>query len=261
MRIWDLHTHFPSNAGFSPEQRAEKLIRVADRMGIERCCLYMGFPWSRDPSPDKLREENEQVLKAITKFPDRLLGFVYLNPKHVDASLAELEKHVANGPMVGVKLWVAEHCNIPEIDPIVKRAAELKALIFQHTWFKTTANYEGESTPQDLATLAQRHPDIPFVCGHTGGTWEIGIRTIAPLKNVYADLAGSEPTAGYTEMTVRELGADRVIYGSDAPGRSFSTQLAKVLGAEISEADKEKVLSGNLIRLLTPIMKAKGIKF
>jgi hypothetical protein len=107
------------------------------------------------------------------------------------------------------------------IDAIIRRAAELKAVIFQHTWFKTNGNYPGESTPDDLVTLARRFPEVPIICGHTGGTWELGIRAIRAQTNLYADLAGSDPTAGITEMAVRELGASRVIYGSDCGGRSF----------------------------------------
>ena len=260
MRIWDLHTHFPSVGG-SPEQRAEKLLRVADRMGIERLCLYMGFPMTQDPAPERFRFENDQVLSVLPKWPDRLLGFVYLNPKHMDASLAELERCVKDGPMVGVKLWVAQHCNTPEVDRIVERAHELQALVFQHTWLKAMANFPGESTPLDFAELAARHANIPLVCGHTGGDWERGIRAIAPLKNAYSDLAGSDPVAGYTEMAVRELGAERVLYGSDAGGRSFASQLAKVYGASIPEDAKRLILGENLIRLLTPILRKKGIKF
>jgi predicted TIM-barrel fold metal-dependent hydrolase len=162
--------------------------------------------------------------------------------------------------MVGVKLWVAEKCNVPEIDPIIRRAAELKAVIFQHTWFKTNGNYAGESTPDDLVALAQRFPNVPIICGHTGGTWELGLRAIRDQKNLFADLAGSDPSYGITEMAVRELGVDRVIYGSDAGGRSFASQLAKVHGAQISEADKQKIFCDNLRGLMLPILKAKGIK-
>jgi hypothetical protein len=261
MRIWDLHTHFPQAGGPTPEKRAEKLLRVADRMGIERLCLYMGYPMLQDPTPEQFRAQNDQVLSVLPKWPDRLLGFVYLNPKHLDASLAEFDRCVKDGPMVGVKLWVAQHCNAPELDKIVERAHQAQALVFQHTWFKVMGNYAGESTPMEFAELAQRHADMPLVCGHTGGDWEHGIRAIAPLKNAYADLAGSDPVAGYTEMAVRELGAERVLYGSDAGGRSFASQLAKVYGADIPEEAKRLIFAENLIRLLAPILKIKGIKY
>jgi predicted TIM-barrel fold metal-dependent hydrolase len=59
-------------------------------------------------------------------------------------------------------------------------------------------------------------------------------------------------------MAVRELGAERVIFGSDAGGRSFASQLAKVRAAQISEDAKDLILGGNLRRLLTPILTAKG---
>jgi predicted TIM-barrel fold metal-dependent hydrolase len=74
------------------------------------------------------------------------------------------------------------------------------------------------------------------------------------------DLAGGDPVAGVTEMAVRELGAERVVYGSDAGGRSFASQLAKVHGADVPEAAKKLILAGNLKRLLAPILKAKGVR-
>ena len=61
-------------------------------------------------------------------------------------------------------------------------------------------------------------------------------------------------------MAVRELGADRVIYGSDAGGRSFASQLAKVHGADLSDADKKKIFCDNLRNMMLPILTAKGIK-
>ncbi len=260
--IWDLHCHLTGGAlsGATPEQRLTQLVAIADRMGIERLCVYMGMSFLQDPAPDDLRKQNDDALRAIAKFPDRAFGFVYLNPNHLEVSLAELERCVAGGPMVGVKLWVAKHCDAPELDPIIKRAAELKAVIFQHTWFKAEGNYPGESTPADLVKLAARHPAVPIICGHTGGNWELGIRWIRASKNLYADLAGSDPVAGFTEMAVRELGTERVIYGSDVGGRSFASQLAKVQGANIPQAAKNLILGENLKRLMLPILNAKGIK-
>ena len=258
--IWDAHTHLSGVPGDTPEERLTRLLEFADRMGIERLCVSMGVNWSYDPPPEDLRRQNDEVLRAVRRWPQRAFGFVYLNPNHGEVSLAELDRCVRDGPMVGVKLWVARHCNAPELDPIVRRATELKAVILQHTYVKTTGNLPGESTPMDLAELARRHPDATFICGHTGGNWEIGIRAIRDCKNVYADLCGSDPTSGYTEMAVRELGAARALYGSDAGGRSFASQLAKVLGAEIPVTARRLILGENLKRLLTPILKQKGVK-
>jgi hypothetical protein len=220
----------------------------------------MGYPWFADPTAEQLREQNDQVLRAIRAFPDRLLGYVYLSPKWLDASLLELDRCVRDGPMVGVKLWIAAHCNGPELDPIVERAGSLGAVVYQHTWLKITGNYPGESTPTEVAELARRHPKVSIVCGHAGGDWERGIRAIRDCPNVSIDIAGSDPTAGFVEMAVRELGAARTLFGSDAGGRSFASQLGKVTGAAISDSAKAEILSGSLRRLLGPILKTKGIR-
>ncbi len=260
MVIWDAHCHLSGVPGDTPEARLRALLQFADRLGIERICLSMGMDWDYDPSPENMRRQNDEVLRAVRAHADRAFGFVYLNPKHTRASLDELNRCVRDGPMVGVKLWVALHANAPELDPIVDRATELQAPILQHTWLKITGNLPGESTPMELAELAARHPRAKLVCGHTGGDWETGIRAIRAHENVYADLAGGDPAAGFTEMAVRELGPGRVLYGSDAGGRSFASQLGKVLGADIPDRAKRMILAENLKSLLVPILKSKGLK-
>lgn len=261
MDIWDVHTHLSGVPGVTPEARLGHLLRFADRLDIRRLCVSMGMEWDYDPSPDRLRQANDEVWRAVAAFPDRAFGFVYLSPNHVEASLAELDRCVRDGPMVGVKLWVARRCNDPALDPLVARATTLNAVVLQHTWLKITGNLPGESSPDDLAELATRHPRALLVCGHMGGDWEQGIRAIRAHPNVHADLGGGDPVAGMTEMAVRELGADRVLFGSDAGGRSFASQLGKVRGARISASARCAILGDNLRRLLGPILRAKGIRW
>jgi len=256
--VWDTHGHL-SSPGETPGQRIDNLLKTADRMGIERVIVFMGYPWAHDPLPEDFRRQNDQVLEAVEHSRGRALGFVYLNPKHTAESLAEIDRCIRDGPMVGVKLWVAVRCREKCLDPIVRRVTELKAPILQHTWYKVTGNLPGESTAADLAALAARHPAASFIAAHTGGDWERGIRAIRGTRNVTAEICGGDPTAGVVEMAVRELGPQRVIYGSDFAGRSFASQLAKVYGADVPEEAKRLILAGNIKRILAPIFAAKGI--
>ncbi|MFN0170410.1 MAG: amidohydrolase family protein [Bryobacteraceae bacterium] len=258
--IWDLHTHLTGVPGNTPPQRMASLVRLADRMGIERFVVFMGYPFLYDPTPEQLREQNDQVLEALKGWHHRAFGFVYLSPKHLDFSLREFDRCVRDGPMVGIKLWVAVKANDERLDAIIERAGAMKAVIFQHSWTKVGGNLPGESDPWDIAALARRHPKVPIICGHTGGDWELGVRAIRGVPNLWADLAGSDPTAGFTEMAYRELGAERIIWGSDAGGRSFASQLAKVTGADIPESAKKRILGENLKRMMTPILTAKGVR-
>ncbi|MCB1093056.1 MAG: amidohydrolase family protein, partial [Verrucomicrobiae bacterium] len=201
----------------------------------------------------------DQILEAVTAHPNQMFGFAYLNPKHTQQSLDELKRCVRDGPMIGIKLWVAHRCSEPELDPIVELATELKAPIFQHTWLKTTGNLPGESTPTDLTRLAARFPEARLICGHLGGNWEVAVAEVRSMSNIWVDLGGFDPTAGVTELAVKELGAERVLFGSDAPGRGFASQLAKVTGADISASQKSLILGENLQRITEPVLQSKGL--
>ena len=255
--IWDLHCHFTGLEGRTPDERMANLIEYADRMGVDKVTIFMGIRHSLDPTPEVFRRENDEVMQALSHWHDRAFGFAYVNPNYPDESVAEMDRMIADGPMVGIKLWVACRCSDPKLDAIVTHAAKLKAVIFQHTWYKTRGNLPGESTPEDLVVLAKRFPEIPFICGHSGGNWELGIRAIRRHPNIMLGTGGFDPTAGMMEMAVRELGADRIIYGSDAGGRSFASQLAKVQGADIDNAAKKMILGRNYQRLLQPILNDK----
>ncbi len=123
--IWDVHGHL-SSPGDTPVERITNVLKFVDRMGIERIVVFMGYPWSEDPTPEELRKQNDQVMQAVAHAGGRAFGFVYLNPRHTQASLDELNRCVRDGPLVGVKLWVAVRCREECLDPLIARAAELK---------------------------------------------------------------------------------------------------------------------------------------
>ncbi len=247
--IIDCHVHVQGHRG-TPEDRMGYLLDYADRMGIDRMCLSLGTSRDRRPDMDVVRESNDMVRDAVEMNPERYIGFAFLTPCFLREALHEIDRCTADGPFRGIKLWVALQCSEPNLDPICERAAELNAPILQHTWMKITGNLPYESTPRDVAKLARRHPDVDFILGHSGGNWEMGYRIVQDLPNVHAELAGGDPEMGQTEMGVAMLGANRIVYGSDAPGRSFASQIAKVHGADISDEDREKILGGNMQRIL-----------
>ena len=118
-RIWDAHTHLHSAPGDTPEARMEVLMRCADRLGIERIILSQGYSADLHPTPEQLREENNRVMRAVRRFPERAFGSVYLSPSSLDFSLQEFDRCVRDGPMVGVgELEADMRCNGPVLDPI-----------------------------------------------------------------------------------------------------------------------------------------------
>jgi hypothetical protein len=74
-----------------------QLIKYADRMSIARLCVYMGMNLSFDPTPEDFRKQNDEVLQALSHWHRRAFGFVYVNPKHVKESLAEIDRCIRDG--------------------------------------------------------------------------------------------------------------------------------------------------------------------
>ena len=79
-RIWDIHNHLHSVPGDTPEKRMEVLVRCMDRLGIERIILSQGYSSEFHPTADGIRQENDRVMLAVRRFPERGYGSVYLSP-------------------------------------------------------------------------------------------------------------------------------------------------------------------------------------
>lgn len=258
--IIDVHVHTrlgPDPAGF------QYLLDQAAELDVTLCVNSLspkdGSSMAQSPDLDEVRRCNDWTAELAAAHPERIIPMWYLNPAHGDAACRELEERVAaySGHQ-GVKLWVAMRCNDPLLDPIMRICAKHKLPVLQHTWFKVTGNLPGESTPMDLRELALRHPDVSFFWGHSGGDYEYGAKCARGLPNVYMDLGGGEAMNGYADLLVEHETADHIVFGSDAPGRSLVSQLAKVYGADISRKEKEKILFRNAQALFAQQNLANG---
>lgn len=264
-RIWDAYfTPAHAHPGHDGSSRllvdVERSIPAIETGKIEKLCYFphVGIGTTTDPRFEAMiRSHPERVLSALKQWPSRLIGMIQLNPKDVRRSLDAIDRWIRDGPMKGVYFPgggpAALSCSHPNFIPLVKRVAELKGVIMQHTWYKTGGKQsEGESTPADLALLAKRFPEQNFLCAHAGGEWEKGIRAIRGSPNILAETSGFDATAGFIEMAVRELTARRIVFGSHLPSRSLGTELGKVVGANITEDEKRLILGANFRGILAP---------
>jgi predicted TIM-barrel fold metal-dependent hydrolase len=70
------------------------------------------------------------------------------------------------------------------------------------------------------------------------------------FKNIFLEITYTAVTNGVIEYMVREVGAKRVIYGSDTAMRDPIPQFGWLAYAEISEADKRKILGRNMRKII-----------
>ena len=254
--LLDVHGHPPRDRGQVPALLAA-LARFDSRVLIaELGALTAG--WEHDPSVEHWREGNALCAELVRQHPDRLVGYCYVNPAHPREALDEMERRLLGQPetFAALKLWVAVRCSDPRLDPLMEFCAAHDVPVLQHTWLKVGAggpggdNLPGESTPMDLAALARRHPHVKFFAGHAGGDWEWGVAALARADNVWLDVAGGEAAGGYANLALRSVGAGRIVFGTDVPGRSVASQLAKLLALEVPAADLERMLWRNAAGVL-----------
>lgn len=269
MRIWDMHYHGLWEGNIRQHEETQFYVR---RMGIERVFSLDIAGTPTDPLGNHIaRETKREIRELLEKQADRVSGLIPIDPAAPVESRAKMNEWIRNGPCVGIKYYGGNPggitCSHPNNIPIIELAAELNALVYIHTWMIVGGeprrpgggNKKGESTPMDVAVLAARFPNVPLICGHSGGDWELGVRAVRQMPNVYIEFSGSDPHCGQVDYTVRQVGEDRLVWGGHGPSRSYSTELSKVLDADLSDLQRTKIFGGNLRRIAARIFQNKGL--
>lgn len=231
-------------------KRNYELLPRAERFGIRKIAVSsLGREeYIRNPTEKEVSESNNDVRKLMKKYPAKVYGLCYLNPLNKNWT-EELKKRYEEG-FTGIKLWIATKCSSPEVFSVVEKGIGMGMVFLLHSFLKTDGNIEGESSPCDVRILAEKYPEANIIMAHAGGNGGGGIEEIKRFPNVSVDISGGPPESGVVEKAVKLVGERRVLFGSDAPGRSFSVQLARVLSADITVRQKKLILHDNFLRVM-----------
>lgn len=212
--------------------------------------------------PDDIRKRNDALIALAKRHPTMVpIGTVH--PYDGDAALAELTRIAGAGIRI-IKI----HAHTQKFDPadprvlaLARRAGELGVIVLTDN-----ANIlPGDS--EKLFNLALAAPRTKFVFAHLGGMnfrfWNVLklARTAEGLfgDNIHFDISATvtliagSPIADEFVWTIRNVGVDRVLIGSDYPQFSLKQNLAALDRLPLTAAEKAQIRSGNARRLLAPI--------
>ena len=243
MTITDAHTHVW--LGHAEQDRRE-LLECLERVPLRR--LYVSGLHGHCPDQATVPRINDAALELM-RADARVRGQLYLNPHH-GAHAVEEFKRCRDLGFVMVKLWQATRASDPLNDPIYALCIEHGMPVLLHSFTRYPGSSEAQSTAEDVADAARRYPDLTIQMAHLAGDFIRGVEAVAPFPNVFADFSGSYGEYGSVDYAVERLGAERVIFGSDMPGSDIYHNLGKVLGAELSDAQRELILWRNAERVL-----------
>ena len=246
--IIDVHTHIgepdqkKGSGQSAPRISPETLIETMDKAGVDKAMTFTDKGlWVYD------KTENDKIADAMKKYPNRLIGFATVNPRFGQDAVEELHRAIASLGLKGLKLhpWLQLFsCTDNVLDPLFDEVAKLRIPVLVHT------GYDVFSGPLGVADLAERYPRVPLIVGHSGccGLWFDAIKAAKRCDNLYLETSGN--LSGAIEKMVNDVGANRILFGSDMPWVDSAMEILKIKTLDINQKDKALILGENLQRLL-----------
>jgi uncharacterized protein len=181
---------------------------------------------------------------------DGLLQYVVLDPRRAE-TFEQAAEMLRTPRCVGIKIHPEEHGY-----PIVEHGDALFAFAAEHRAVVLSHSSEQNSQASDLVRFANAYPEMRLLLAHIGCGWDGDpthqVRAIqsSTQGNVYADTSSARSiTPNLIEWAVSEIGAERVLFGTDTPLYHTSMQRIRIDYAGISEREKRMILRDNAIKL------------
>ena len=174
------------------------------------------------------------------------------DPRKVEVSVANLEKSLPDPLCIGIKIHPPAHltdADAPEYEKVYQLASKYGKPIMTHSWGESYYNAtQIHSTAEKFDKYLTAYPDVKFVFGHTGGRpngFVLAAEMINKHPNTMGDLAGDLFHNGFIDHAIKEIGADRIMFGSDIYWIDPRCMLGMLLAADISDEDLLKILRLN----------------
>ncbi|MEU9453355.1 amidohydrolase family protein [Streptomyces sp. NPDC048277] len=232
------------------------------------------------------RTVNEAVAAHCAAAPERLHGLGTVPLQHPDLAVALLDRAVTEQGLYGISVSTTvegRELADPAHDEVWRKAEELGAVVFVHPWGcslgeRLASNYLGNTVGQPTETtvalsrliftgVLDRFPRLKLVAAHGGGYLPTYIGRSDHAWAVRPDARGcAEPPSSYLRRMwfdalvytpralrhlVEEVGADRVVLGTDHPfDMGVTDPVARLDAAGLDPAARDAIAGGNALGLL-----------
>lgn len=255
--VFDVHVHLRDGETSLRAYQADIKASGLELAGLG--AMWFGGPHqARQGELGKVRAGNDKVIALAAKHP-AVLPIATVHPYDGSAALDELARVAAAGVKV---LKIHAHTQRfdvadPRVEALVRKAGELGVIVLMDN-----ANIlPGDS--EKLFNLVVRVPETKFILAHIGGMnfrfWNIlALARTADgfaMDNLYFDISGTvlmapdSPLEAEFVWTLRNVGIDHVLLGSDYPQIGLGRTVDALERLELTEEEKAKIRSGNARRL------------
>ena len=232
----DAHSHIGFFGGWSIVGiTAEEMIAQMNEYNVEKTII------STYPA--------KESIEAADKYPDRLIGAVWVNPNEPSA-IETIKDAVKNHGFKAVKLHPLFHSYMPNdecVFPVAEIAGELDIPLMIHT------GHPPYSLPWSVAQLADIYPEVKMVMihmGHGNGMYiQAAIDMAKKYPNLYMETSGM-PMHTKIKEAYEDVGADRIMWGLDAPFHHPTVEMQRTIVSGLTDCQLEDVFYNNAKNLL-----------
>jgi predicted TIM-barrel fold metal-dependent hydrolase len=255
--VFDTHVHLHDGEASLRAYEADVAASKTNLVGFG--AMWFGGPnMALQGNPAKVRADNDAHIALARKYP-AMMPIVTVHPYDGQAALEELSRVAARGAKT-LKLHPHTQqfdASDPRVLALVKQAGALNLVVLMDN-----ANIlPGDS--ERLFNLAVKAPKTKFVFAHIGAMnfrfWNM-LASARTADNFFADniyfdisatvvLVADSPIEPEFVWTLRNVGTDRVLLGSDYPQLTLGKAVAALKRLDLTAEEKHSILSGNARKL------------
>jgi predicted TIM-barrel fold metal-dependent hydrolase len=241
MRRFDVHTHCgPWNSIPGAAWDDEALVRVLRQTGVEKAMLSSVAAVLTDLLAGNL------VTQAAIEKHEMLYGYIYVDARRVDDSLAQVESLRTHPKFLGLKSRDDYH-GLPYNGPAYRRifagVAEPRLPALLHTFSVRSI--------ESALDLAADYP-APLILTHMGGSEWRGCERLLGReipRNVYLDPVSSFSEPGKYELALALVGPDNLLFGTDCTLFHPCLSIGAIESSTLTEEVKRKLYWENAERV------------
>lgn len=228
------------------DTQLQNILNHMDKVGVEKIAMIGESALFSDPI-----KGNRDFELLAEKYTDRICAYFVYNP-YYNEQLSEklLDEFFSRGFFIGFKTlcsyWKIK-INDPSFSIMWEYADKYKLPILNHSW------NDNWNAPEELTEIAPKYPNAIFILGHAGGgtPGRLQAEKLAlQFPNVYLETCGSFCAERCLAESIKVLGADRFVFGSDTGGHNQAFEIGTVLSNPLPDKELIPILGENFAKIV-----------
>ncbi len=253
-KLYDIEFANPGNGTIA------SVLKNMETGGIDRTVMANFAP------PKIIHQNNEWTLETGRKSGGKLVPLVSFHPEMEGVLSEHLENYIEAGAK-GIKLHpMAQGFDVrdPRLEDLYRACCEKQFTILIHCGRVSNARLNEYSDFECILPIIEKYSELPIILAHMAdGNVQRCLEVSKRYRNVYLDT--SIVITGYPEIMevnepswldddevvsiIDEIGAEKVIFGSDFPWGSQLHDLKRVMNLKLTIEQKRHIFNINAKKL------------